>query len=53
MLSTLLAVLALLPVAGIVAKGLGAIAIIFALGLLVGVVLTVMVTSRIKRLRHR
>lgn len=35
--------------AGIVAKGLGAIAIIFALGLIVGISLTVSVTRRFRR----
>lgn len=45
--------LALVALAGIVAKGLGAIAIIFGLGIVVGIMLTTMVTSRVRRLRHR
>ncbi|HEY1537787.1 MAG TPA: hypothetical protein VGF63_00210 [Solirubrobacteraceae bacterium] len=40
---------ALLVLAGIVAKGLGAIAIIFALGLIVGVILTLSISSRLRR----
>lgn len=47
-----MAVSALL-LAGIVAKGLGIIAGIFAAGVLVGVVITVMITSRIARMRRR
>jgi hypothetical protein len=35
--------------AGIVAKGLGAIAIIFGLGLLVGVILTLSISRRLRR----
>jgi hypothetical protein len=35
--------------AGIVAKGLGAIAIIFALGLLVGVILTLSISRKFRR----
>ena len=38
--------------AGIVAKGLGAIAIIFVLGLIVGVMLTVTVTSKVRGIRR-
>jgi positive regulator of sigma E activity len=40
---------ATLVLAGIVAKGLGAIAIIFALGLIVGVILTLSVSRRFRR----
>jgi len=38
-----------LILAGIVAKGLGAIAIIFVLGLVVGIVLTLAVSRRFRR----
>jgi hypothetical protein len=38
-----------LVIAGIVAKGLGAIAIIFALGLIVGVILTMSISRRLRR----
>lgn len=41
--------LGVLVVAGIVAKGLGAIAIIFALGLIVGVIATLSVSRRFRR----
>jgi hypothetical protein len=41
--------LAMAVLAGLVAKGLGAIAIIFALGLVVGVILTLSVTARLRR----
>jgi hypothetical protein len=40
---------AALIVAGLVAKGLGAIAIIFALGLVVGVILTLSISRRLRR----
>lgn len=40
-------------VAGIVAKGLGAVLVIFAIGLAVGVVLTLGVTVRMRRGRRR
>jgi uncharacterized membrane protein SpoIIM required for sporulation len=40
---------ATLVLAGIVAKGLGAIAIIFVLGLIVGVILTLMISGRLRR----
>lgn len=46
-------VVSLVLLAGIVAKGLGAIAILFAVGVLVGVLLTLFVTSRIRRFRGR
>ncbi len=36
-------------IAGIVAKGLGVIAIIFGVGLIIGIVLTLMLTARIRR----
>jgi hypothetical protein len=39
--------------AGIVAKGLGIIAGIFVAGLLVGVILTAMISKRIGRMRRR
>ena len=39
----------MLVTAGIVAKGLGIIAVIFGLGVIVGIVLTAMVTSRFRR----
>jgi hypothetical protein len=42
-------VAAVLVLAGIVAKGLGVIAIIFAAGLVVGIILTVSVTKRLHR----
>jgi hypothetical protein len=42
-----------LVLAGIVAKGLGIIAGIFLAGVLVGVVITAMIASRIGRLRRR
>jgi hypothetical protein len=38
-----------LVIAGIVAKGLGAIAIIFALGLIVGVILTLSISRKLRR----
>ena len=38
-----------LVIAGIVAKGLGAIAIIFALGLIVGVILTMSISHKLRR----
>ena len=47
-----MAVSALL-LAGIVAKGLGIIAGIFGAGVLVGVVITAMIASRVGRLRRR
>lgn len=40
---------AALILAGIVAKGLGVIAIIFGVGLVVGVILTMSVTKRLRR----
>jgi uncharacterized membrane protein SpoIIM required for sporulation len=40
---------ATLVLAGIVAKGLGAIAIIFVLGLVVGVILTLSISRRFRR----
>ena len=42
-----------LVIAGIVAKGLGIIAGIFLAGLLVGVLITAMIASRISRFRRR
>jgi hypothetical protein len=42
-----------LVLAGIVAKGLGIIAGIFFAGLLVGVVLTAMIATRVNRFRRR
>jgi hypothetical protein len=47
-----MAVSALL-LAGIVAKGLGIIAGIFGAGVLVGVIITTMIASRVGRLRRR
>ncbi len=47
------AVLFSLVMAGIVAKGIGVILIIFAVGLVVGIVLTASVTARIGRARKR
>ena len=41
--------IAMLVLAGIVAKGFGVIAIIFGLGILVGVILTFSVTRRFRR----
>ncbi len=38
-----------LLIAGIVAKGLGVIAVIFGAGLLIGVVVTLMLTARFRR----
>lgn len=38
-----------LVIAGIVAKGLGVIAAIFGVGLVIGVVLTLMLTARLRR----
>lgn len=38
-----------LVLAGLVAKGLGAIAIIFVLGLVVGVILTLSISRRLRR----
>lgn len=38
-----------LVIAGIVAKGLGVIAVIFAAGLIIGVVLTLSLTARFRR----
>lgn len=43
---------AIFVLAGIVAKGLGVIAIIFGVGLLFGVVLTLSLTSRFRRGRR-
>lgn len=43
----------LLITAGIVAKGLGAIAIIFAVGILLGVLATLFVTSKIRGIRNK
>ena len=40
---------AMLVLAGIVAKGLGAIAIIFALGLVIGVILTLSIGRKFRR----
>ncbi len=40
---------AMLVLAGIVAKGLGVIAIIFGVGLIIGIVLTLSVTRRLRR----
>jgi hypothetical protein len=40
---------ATLVLAGIVAKGFGVIAIIFALGLIVGVILTLSISRRLRR----
>ncbi|HEY0632173.1 MAG TPA: hypothetical protein VGC98_08970 [Thermoleophilaceae bacterium] len=45
--------MAALLIAGIVAKGLGILAGIFFAGLLVGVVLTALITTRISRMRRR
>lgn len=42
-------VAAVLTLSGIVAKGLGAIAIIFAAGLVVGIILTLSMTKRLRR----
>ena len=49
----MIATVAAIAMAGIVAKGLGVIAIIFAVGVLVGIILTVTVARRIGARRRR
>ena len=49
----MIGMVAAIAMAGIVAKGLGVIAIIFAVGVLVGIILTVSVAGRIGTRRKR
>lgn len=48
-----LSLASVLMVAGIVAKGLGAIAILFFVGVLVGVVLTLYISSKVRGFRNK